>query len=35
MKWNNDCIRDILKVIETIPYNETLTVEKLCETLFQ
>ena len=33
MKFNNDCVRDILINVEKIPYGETITIEKLCEVL--
>ena len=33
MKFNNDCVRDILINVEKIPYTETMTIEKLCSIL--
>ena len=33
MKTNNDCIREILKVIETIPSGDSMMVSKIAEVL--
>ncbi len=33
MKFNNECVRDILKEVELIPYGKTITVEELHEKL--